>query len=650
MAWAQKDGGFDPLRWLPGGLFVLFLLLLYALVARGRLVAGRAPKVALAALTGYTAWSYLTIAWAGVKSDAWDGANLTFVYLCVYALFALRPMRPVAATVLMGVYALAVAGVGVVEFVHATTSADPLRSFIAGRIATPIAYPNANCALFISAAWPAFYLSSRRQTPALLRGVFLAAVGVLAELALMAQSRGSLVAVPIALVLYFVLVNGRLRSALWLGPVVVAVALSTRPVLEVYQGVVSGTAMRHTLLDARSAMLWTAVALAVVGVGLGLADRVVTVPRRLAIAFGATLVAVALSAGAFGSAELVERYGNPIHRASDWWTRFKGGSYLYEAGTPHLVSGLGSGRYDIWRVAADTFREHPVAGIGVNNFAVDYLRERTKLEDPLYPHSVELRTLVQTGLVGSALLLTFVAAALATCALARSSRSPVARSAVGASLVVFGYWAIHGSIDWFWEIPALAAPAFAFLGVATAIDDRAAPSPDGHEPILRRPLAVGLATLALVPAASLVLPLLSAAEVDAAVRGWRADAPRAFSRLDAARSLDPLSDGPDVYAAVIAAQIGDQKRQRAALERAARRNPSNWYPLLELGALDAREGRRAAALDWLARAKELNPLEPTIDFVRNRALRGRPAREAEIENLLVRRVDLLTGKRQGGQG
>ncbi len=29
---------------------------------------------------------------------------------------------------------------------------------------------------------------------------------------------------------------------------------------------------------------------------------------------------------------------------------------------------------------------------------------------------------------------------------------------------------VHGSVDWFWEIPALSAPAFAFLGAACALE------------------------------------------------------------------------------------------------------------------------------------------------------------------------------------
>ena len=33
-------------------------------------------------------------------------------------------------------------------------------------------------------------------------------------------------------------------------------------------------------------------------------------------------------------------------------------------------------------------------------------------------------------------------------------------------------WLIYGSVDWFWEMPALSGPALGFLGVAVALEPR----------------------------------------------------------------------------------------------------------------------------------------------------------------------------------
>ena len=53
-----------------------------------RLGVGRARRCSAA----YAAWSYLSIAWAEQKADAWDGANRTALYAVVFALFALWPL------------------------------------------------------------------------------------------------------------------------------------------------------------------------------------------------------------------------------------------------------------------------------------------------------------------------------------------------------------------------------------------------------------------------------------------------------------------------------------------------------------------------------------------------------------------------------
>ena len=35
--------------------------------------------------------------------------------------------------------------------------------------------------------------------------------------------------------------------------------------------------------------------------------------------------------------------------------------------------------------------------------------------------------------------------------------------------MVFGYWFIHGSLDWLWEFAGLGAPAMALLGLGLAM-------------------------------------------------------------------------------------------------------------------------------------------------------------------------------------
>ena len=109
----------------------------------------------------------------------------------------------------------------------------------------------------------------------------------------------------------------------------------------------------------------------------------------------------------------------------------------------------------------------------------------------------------------------------------------------GAGGVTFTYWALHGSIDWFWEFPGLAAPAFAWLGLAGGLE-RPAPaavSSANSEDRVSMPAAAGY-TLALVASVvSLGLPWLAAREIDRAANTWRSDPEDAFAILDRARAL-----------------------------------------------------------------------------------------------------------------
>jgi hypothetical protein len=313
-----------------------------------------------------------------------------------------------------------------------------------------------------------------------------------------------------------------------------------------------------------------------------------------------------------------------------------------QADTPHLVSGFGgSGRFELWRVAVAIFADHPIVGAGVDNYAVDFLRERQIEDNPRYPHSLELRLLQQTGLVGTALFALFVVAAVAAGWGTLRRGPPATRGVAVTALLVFAYWLVHGSADWLWEIPALSAIALSALGLWVAL------SPVSIRPGHRLVVPVAAVTLGAVALLTLLPAWMSAREIEQALASWRVAPESAYTRLDRARRFDPFSDQPDVLGAVIAAQRGDVARQRQLLLRALDRNPSNWYPHLELGLIAARRGDQVQALRRLDRAANLNPLDRLIRFARVRVRAGMPPTQAEIDEFAIRSADLLTGVQQG---
>jgi len=197
-------------------------------------------------------------------------------------------------------------------------------------------------------------------------------------------------------------------------------------------------------------------------------------------------------------------------------------------------------------------------------------------------------------------------------------------------LGAFAYWLIHGSVDWFWEVPALGAPAFAWLAVAGQTVPRDPPGARNRLPFYAR---LPLVLVAAVAAVGLAIPWVAAKEIETASASWAADPATAFRRLDLARQLNPLTDNADVVAGVIASRLHDRPKERAAFVRAIDRNPHNWYARFELALVDARQGKTAAALAQLRLAGQLNPREPVIPDVRKKILHRKPVSEAAINRL-----------------
>ena len=630
LVWAWLDGGFAATTWLPGALFMVALAAVVVFTRGGVLRQRPVLGAAVALFAAFTVWNGLTVLWADAAADAWDGTNRTLLYLAVFVLFATLPFPPGAVPFLLGGYALGAAALAAIGVVRGTSGADPAEWYIQGRLATPTDYANANAALFLAAVWPALYFASRREVSPVLRGVFLGAAGVLAEASLLCQSRGSLVAMPIVALLVFAFVPGRARLFVTLVPVAAAVALTGSTLLDVYSAALHENDL-GVFADARRLVIVSTVALFVVGLALGLIERAFPLPARVARAGAVTLVVLVAGAVATGAVALVVEKGGPQAHVSTWWEQFKSGR-RDDYRTVHLASGLGSNRYDLWRVALLEFKEAPIIGIGADNYARPYVAERRYLEEPLYPHSLPLRLLSQTGLVGTLLFTgVLVCVVLAAWRTARRA-SPFERGVAVAALGLAAYWLVHGAVEWFWEIPALAAPAIAALALATRVGGDLESARPGR---LLRAATVAIAVLGAI---TLVPPYLAARNVSLAAEQWAESPELAFDRLALARRLNPLSDEPDVIAAVVAQRIDDRRRERSAWLRALERNPDNWYALLKLGLLDLSDGNRARARERVAAARALNPLEPVLALVDRRMRAGGPVTADEVDRLFLERA------------
>jgi tetratricopeptide (TPR) repeat protein len=646
VVWATDQAGYPLTHWAPGGLVALALLGIAAAAVPLRFSEiPVAVRVAILCLAAYVALSFLSILWAGVPGDAWEGANRSLLYLLVFMLFALWRQEGASAALLLGTWTVGMIALAAFAALH-VDHGSIARLLPDGRLVYPTGYPNANAAQWLMAFWPALLLARSRQLWWGLRGVLAGGAVLLAAMALLSQSRGSLFAMPAMAVLVFALLPERVRTFAVLAPIALGVGAIAPLVLRVGDRLHAGHSAAGVLHEAITAMFVAALAVGMVVAGAALLEsrRTLSPAAGKRVRSGARAVAllalVAILAGGWAVA------GNPLTRLEHGWQSFKGGYGANSQSGSRLVSGLGSNRYDFYRVALNEFKAHPLLGIGADNYAQQYLRHGRSRETPHYPHSVELRTLTQTGLIGGVLALVGLGAALLAgmSAVRRAgtmgSEDPLGRYVAAAALAGFGYWAVHGSVDWFWEFAGLGAPAWALLGLACAL----APGRQGPSAAaVRRPgVMAGLLVAALLAGASLAAPWLSQLEVQSAARVWPAAPGKAYSRLNDAAGLNPLSDASYVVAGSIALRLGEVSRADHEFALALERVPGDAYATLERGAIASSAGRRAQALALLRRAAELDPRDPLTQRALTLARAGERVDVGELNRSILREAQQLS--------
>ncbi len=629
--WAADNGGYDAGTWYWGALLTLSMLALVASTRLGRRRLSRPTLAALACLAAFTLWSYASIAWSASPGDALGGSNRTLLYLLVFTLFALLPWTPASALVTLTLYVLGVGGLALVLLWRLATGDHVGLLVIEGRLAAPTGYFNSSVALFTVLALVATTLALRRELPGVVRGLLIALATAGLQLALVGESRGWLVTLPLVLIVAIWLVRERFRAAGAALIPIVATLVPIHALLGIFTGSTTA-ALGHAGEHAgRVALVWCAGAF-VVGTVLAWIDPLVPAPQisaRGRRAIGGTLAGLALLAAVAGG--VAATHGHPVRFIDRQLNGFT--SPVETGGTSSHFGTVGSGRYDFWRVSLEAFLAHPIGGLGQDNFADYYILHRRTAEDPLWPHSLELRLLEMTGIVGFALFAGFVVLALLPAVrVVRRGRGLEAQVAAAALLPSVD-WLIHGSVDWFWEMPALAGPAFAFLGMSLSLAARHELGPAPAVARLRLPRAVapvapGIGILAVAAiAAVLGLPYLSVSEQTIANSMRYSNPAAALQHLTLAARFDPLSSLPGRLAGTIALQTGLYEVALSRYQQSIDNERGGWFAWFGQGlaasALGERrlarhdfevalriENRQPAISDALARVDTPTPLTP----------------------------------------
>jgi len=151
-------------------------------------------------------------------------------------------------------------------------------------------------------------------------------------------------------------------------------------------------------------------------------------------------------------------------------------------------------RSDIWKSALDIYADHPLLGVGVNNFGVAYERlpavtdagsQRRLLHQdllliPPHPQNMYLQSLAEQGIAGIITLLGLIGAALTVLVRAARSRDMLARTLGFSVGIGFTGILIHGLL----EVPLLGEvmlPTFALLALTAGVLEGAGASDEDPE-------------------------------------------------------------------------------------------------------------------------------------------------------------------------
>jgi O-Antigen ligase len=639
LVWAVHNGGYNQDTWYWGALAMLFLLVISVFGLRGRGIHLSRPMIAaLACFALYVCWSYLSILWAQDQGLAWDGSNRALLYLLTFTLLAILPWTTAGATAALLTFTLGVGVIATVLLTRLAAGSNVGVLFVSGRLAAPTGYINSTAALFTMAALTAIALSVRRELYGPIRGLLIAFAAADLDLAVTVESRGWLFTLPLVALIAVIVVRDRLRVAVAAALVGVACLIPIRGLLHLYINVPRADLLRERAIHGARPALLICLALffaaTLVAWADGLSER--TLRRTVRRLIGTVLAVVAVAAVTIGL-EVVAK-GHPDRFISRQWNGF-----VHDTGTytgSHFAQ-VGSGRFNFWQVALDAFRAHPVGGIGQDNFDDYYIVRGTTGEEPSWPHSLEMRLLAMTGAVGFLLFMAFLVLAVVAAARARRRGPPLGRALVGAALLPLTVWLIHGSIDWFWEMPALSGPALGFLAIAGSL--RPEPEPAAAPNLARsslppavRVIAIGVGGVALLGCVlTLIFPYLSVREVSIASDIQNSDPRAALADLRTASQLNPLDSDPARLAGAIALRAGEYTVARQRFEQAIQREPGSWFAWLGAGLAASELGDRVTARHDYQVARSIDRWQAAIRLALKRIDGPHPLTSVQAFKLLT---------------
>lgn len=607
--WGWKQGAYFGPVFYPAAICLFLLLALFLVfVPFGGRLDGPA-RVGLIALIGLGAWTLISVLWTTVPTAALEYSERIFAYATLFV-FGLWVTRLLGRRMLWALAPVAIAGaiVGIATTVVIATGTNV--SWYLHEEATlrfPLGYRNANAAFFLICLWPLLGLAAWKQWRWQLRAVAVAMATILIELAVLSQSRGSIPALLLALLVYLVFAPRRLHAAGIIALAALPVLPALPALLDVYRYGHANAGVVPPLHHAADLVGITAVlSLLLASVALGLIHpRLHIGPSGVRLlSWGAAIVAIVTVL--VGGSIYVLRHGGPIGFVNQRISEFNKTGYpnLHGQGV-RFGANIGSNRHDFWRVSIDQGLADPLLGGGAGSFQLAYLQHRRSEESPRDPHSIEALAFSELGLPGLILLAFFIGGSALAAARSRR-RGPIIAAALAAAAAAGGaQWFIHSSYDWFWQYPGVTGPGLYLLGAAAG---PGLSSPASGTAKRLRALAIS----ALVVLSLLAAPLFLSDRYSQQAAAEAASDPRAaLDDLGRAAELNPLNAEPLLLKGSVASELGERGVALGAFRGAANREPDD-YAAYYFIARELLPVNRSAAQVALSRARRLNPQAPEV--------------------------------------
>jgi hypothetical protein len=449
VALAGAQGGYFPSAWGWATLPLLWLAAL-ALALRDQIRLSRPERAFLGLLFALTLWILLSATWSVASAASILESQRGLLYVAGVAA-ALLVSRSRDVTRLLGGLLAAVCAIAAFSLATRLLP-DRVGVFDATavyRLAQPIGYWNGLAIFMAMGALIALAFASRARS-AVVRAACAAALVLLLPTFYFTFGRGAWVALGAGFAAVVAVDPRRLQQLVALLvllplPAVAVLASSREPGLTR-----AGSSFGRAVHDGHRLalfLLFLAAANAAVAAAFAFLERRVEPQPWARRAFSAAVILIV----AVGLSVIFVRYGGPSTLAQKGYRAFK-------APPPHaqgnlnkrLLSFSGNGRADLWRLAWDDARKHPLSGAGSGTYERYFLAHQPadvgRVRDA---HGLYVETLAELGPLGLILLLGVFAVPLTALKAARTH--PLVPGATGAYVA----YLVHTGVDWDWELPAI---------------------------------------------------------------------------------------------------------------------------------------------------------------------------------------------------